>query len=123
MSPSTLVTRLRENKVKVWVEGEKLRYRTVSGKLPADLRSEISTNKLALIEYLNEINKNNENSYHRADYAIPTVSRIEKLPMSYAEERLWFIHQLNSEAPVFSVSASVPTGRSVEPRCFESKFE
>ena len=38
--------------------------------------------------------------------AIPRISRSENLPLSFAQQRLWFLHQLNPDSAVYNVPVS-----------------
>ena len=39
--------------------------------------------------------------------AIPRISRNENLPLSFAQQRLWFLHQLNPDSAVYNVPIGV----------------
>ncbi|HEX7330560.1 MAG TPA: amino acid adenylation domain-containing protein [Pyrinomonadaceae bacterium] len=39
--------------------------------------------------------------------AIPRISRNQNLPLSFAQQRLWFLHQLNPDSAVYNVPVSV----------------
>ena len=91
-----VLSALRHNKVKIWVDGEKLRYRAKSGKLPETLYETIKAHRQELINFLvKEAHGDNPSD------GIQIANRSSILPLSFAEERLWFISSLSSNKPVF----------------------
>ncbi|NND71102.1 MAG: amino acid adenylation domain-containing protein [Rhodothermales bacterium] len=96
MNLQSLISELRTRQVKVWVDGEKLRYRTADGTLPSELRECVKQYRQELIEFLQQ----DDPSLSKAR-AITPVDRDSKLPLSFVEERLWFISSLSHDKPVF----------------------
>ncbi len=96
MELQSIFSELKRQKIKVWVDGEKLKYRTAEGSLPPDLRDQIKTYKNDIIDFLMGSQKNAS-----AGREIAPVSRSETLPVSFAEEGLWFVSALHCATPVF----------------------
>ncbi len=48
--------------------------------------------------------------------ALLPVPRTEPLPLSFAQQRLWFLHQLAPESPVYNVPAAVHLRGRLQPR-------
>ena len=96
MSLHSLIKELKRDQIKIWTDGERLSYRTTRGPLSNDLRERIKPHKQELIKYLLEIDGCAE--------SVPTFARAnrnETLPVSYAEERFWFIDSMNPDSAVF----------------------
>jgi tubulysin polyketide synthase-like protein len=89
MTALELLTKFRNLDVKVWLEGERLRYSAANGVLTPDLRAELAAGKEEIVRFL------------RAQQVSPdltTVKRNGALPVSFAQQRLWFLDQLEPES-------------------------
>ena len=99
MNPRQLLARLRELDVKLWVEGDKLRYSAPQGVLTDDLLSELASNKKALMDLLNKAAAGKKTDTG----LIEAVSRDQDLPPSFSQERLLFLEQLVPETSSYNV--------------------
>jgi len=94
--------------IKLRVSDDRLRCNAPKGTLTPALRAELAERKAEIIAFLRE-----------ADDAAPSisppirpVSRDGELPLSFAQQRLWFLDQLVPGNPFYNVSAAVRmTGR------------
>ncbi|MEH2435495.1 MAG: amino acid adenylation domain-containing protein [Nostoc sp.] len=84
-----LLSELRQRDVKLWLEGERLRYRAAKDSLTPELLTELKTQKAAIINFLRQINT-------AASSQIPPIVACERngnLPLSFGQQRIWFLHQ------------------------------
>ncbi|BAY10595.1 non-ribosomal peptide synthetase [Calothrix sp. NIES-2098] len=84
-----LLSELRQRDVKLWLEGERLRYRAAKDSLTPELLNELKTQKAEIINFLRQVTTT-------ATSKIPPIVACERtgnLPVSFGQQRLWFLHQ------------------------------
>ncbi|BAY30101.1 amino acid adenylation domain-containing protein [Nostoc carneum NIES-2107] len=84
-----LLSELRQRDVKLWLEGDRLRYRAAKDSLTPELLNELKTQKAEIINFLRQVTTN-------ATSKIPPIVACERtgnLPVSFGQQRLWFLHQ------------------------------
>lgn len=89
---------LRIRGVKLWVEGDRLRYNAPRGVINDDVLSELRKRKGELIVALRS------EQHVTIDAAIKPVSRDGLLPLSFAQQRIWFLDELEPENPFYNVA-------------------
>ncbi|MEM9491869.1 MAG: condensation domain-containing protein, partial [Myxococcota bacterium] len=104
MNGMDLINRLRGLGVKLWLDGEKLRFTAPRGALTPELRDEMKARKSELRQFLAWAQ--GQMTRDREQPVIPPAPRTDPIPLSSAQERLWFIDQLQPN----TVAYHVPTG-------------
>lgn len=51
---------------------------------------------------------------------LTTVPRADGLPLSFAQQRLWFLHQVRPDDPAFNIAHAVSLSGQLDPRAFET---
>ena len=97
MNIETLVSELVENNIHLWLEEGKLKFRAPKEGLPDHIRRKIVERRDDIILLLNQ-----QNLGKTADILRP-VGRENPLPLSFEQERLWFLHQLYDELALFNM--------------------
>ncbi len=132
MTKSTIaefVSHLNSLDMQVFVEGDRntsldeirLRCSAPAGTLTAELRQELADRKAELIAYLHQEKAKDESfppilapaDLHSADVqSRPFSTSSQTFPLSFAQQRLWFLYQLAPNNPFYNVPAAIRlTGR------------
>ncbi len=100
---SEFLSYLRSLDVKLWIEGDRLRYSAPPGIMTAELQRQLVERRPELMNFLGQVGA----MVQPAAPAVVRLSRDEPLPLSYAQERLWIFDRLNPNSPVYNVSGGV----------------
>lgn len=89
--------------IQVWVEGDNLKYRAPKGVMTSTLRESLLAQKTEIINFQKKVNTAKQFTLS----PIVSVSRDEDLPLSFAQQRMWFLHQLDKDNPFYNESFQV----------------
>ncbi|MDH5548219.1 MAG: amino acid adenylation domain-containing protein, partial [Gammaproteobacteria bacterium] len=101
MSILKLINEVQKNGIRLYLDNGMLRCLAPNGVIPTEIYNEIKNRKSEIIDFLNEAT--NEKS------AITTrpVSSDDKIPLSFAQQRLWFIDQLLPNNSLYNIHMPV----------------
>ncbi|MEO0868146.1 MAG: hypothetical protein AAFY17_06795, partial [Cyanobacteria bacterium J06642_11] len=88
---------LTRQDIKLWLDGEKLRCSGPEELLTDSFNAGLRARKAEIIEFLQQI---------QGQSATPTITPAERsgsLPLSFAQQRLWFLNQIQPEAAVYNL--------------------
>ena len=94
-----LLRSLEANQIRIWSEGENLRFSAPTGVMTAEMRKQMAARKVELIAFLQKA----------LDASTPVQQRIPKaehdgvLPVSFSQERLWFLDRLEGPSATYNV--------------------
>ena len=106
MTVVDLLSDLRRRDVKLWADGDKLRYNAPEGVLTPSLRAGLAERKAEILEFLQRASI--DASAKLA--SVPRVSRERDLPLSFQQQQLWLLDQFEPDNPVYNVSEAVRIG-------------
>ncbi len=89
--------------IKLWVDGDRLRCNAPKGTLTKMLREELTERKAEIVSFLQEVNFATGSTIE----SIRPISKNGDIPLSFAQERLWLLAQLEEESATYNMSLAI----------------
>ncbi|HET9913458.1 MAG TPA: amino acid adenylation domain-containing protein [Anaerolineales bacterium] len=115
MTTLELLSTLRKLGVEITVEEEKLRLNAPKGAISAELREEIAAHKQEILAFL----RSAMTTEGTTEVHIPVYPRTGPVPLSYSQERLWFLEQLSPGNYAYNMPGAVRLRGFLNLDCFE----
>jgi hypothetical protein len=103
MDITDLLTELRGLGVSISFENDDLRLKAPKGTLTAELRSELSARKPEIIAFLRKAKA----AAHQLPPSLVPGPRPERIPLSFAQQRLWFLDQWEPGNPELNIPGAL----------------
>src|SRR3990167_1683538 len=101
MELHNLLNVLNEQGVALYLDAGRLKTKSAPGAITAAMAEQIRSHKNALIELL-ELNQGS-----KACETIPVADRTGMLPLSFSQQRMWFVEQLNDNSAQNNMPAAL----------------
>jgi amino acid adenylation domain-containing protein len=98
----SLISRLRGLDITLWAENGALRYSAPPGTMTPALVAELREHKAGLLAFLDKAASSPQDGP-----PIPRVPREGSLPLSFAQERLWFLEELGQAGHAYNMPVSL----------------
>lgn len=102
MTAAELLSKLRSLDVNIWADNGQLCCNAPKGALTEDLRTAMSERKAEILAFLSDASA----QVRPVDPPMRPVPRGRELPLSFAQERLWFLDQLEQGRSVYHMSST-----------------
>ncbi|RPH89909.1 MAG: non-ribosomal peptide synthetase, partial [Chroococcales cyanobacterium metabat2.561] len=108
MKVAEFLSYLNSLEIKLWLEEEKLKYQAPQGAMTPEIKQEIGTRKPEIIAFLRSAITPSKT----VESVISTVARTEALPLSFAQQRMWFLYQMDQQNSAYNEALTIRlTGR------------
>lgn len=107
---------LRNQDINIWVEEERLCVNAPEGVLTPELRTQLATRKAEILAFLRQLPS------QPAIEPIQPVPRNGGLLLSFAQERIWFLSQLEEQSVAYNVSVALRLTGSLHIEMLERSF-
>ncbi|AFY92098.1 non-ribosomal peptide synthetase [Chamaesiphon minutus] len=109
---------LRSLDIQVVIEDEKFRCTAPEGTLTPTLRAEIQARKAEIVAFLAATH---HPSHHTCGSLVP-ISRSGHLPLSFAQQRLWFLDRLIPNNPFYNIPLALNLTGTIDLAALERTF-
>jgi len=99
MKTVEFVSYLQNLGVKLWIDQEQLRYRSPKGVMTPELKQDLVNYKTEILELLREA----QISHQSLATSIKPITRDRQLPLSFAQQRLWFIEKAGLSSNAYNI--------------------
>lgn len=104
--------------VNIWVDGKKLSYSAPEGVMTSTLKAKLAEYKPEIVAFLRQNHLNQDS----VSESIPSVSRKNVIPQSFAQQRLWFLAQLFPNNPFYNIPMVISIKGLLNPLILEKSL-
>ncbi len=108
MKVAEFLSYLNSLEIKLWLEEDKLKYQAPQGAMTPEIKQEIGTRKPEILTFLRSATTPSK----PLESVIDPVARTEELPLSFAQQRMWFLYQMDQQNSAYNEALTIRlTGR------------
>src|SRR5687768_5249909 len=120
MTAVEFLSYIRSLDIKLWLDGERLRYSAPATVLTPDVLGQLAERKMEIIAFLRQAEAMAQTA---AAQRILPCSREQQIPLSHAQERLWVINHLNPDNAAYNISIAIRLQGSLKFEVLYRSFE
>jgi amino acid adenylation domain-containing protein len=94
---TVLLEQLRQRDIRVWDDGDRLRVNAPAGALTPELQHELTARRAELLALLRQ------QADASQELAMRRIDRRSALPLSFAQERMWTLHQIEPASAAYHI--------------------
>jgi amino acid adenylation domain-containing protein len=113
-----LLGHLRSRNVALSLDGDSLKCSAPQGVLTPELRQELGSRKPEILAFL----RASRESLRNREPGLVPIERSGPLPLSFAQQRLWFLNQLDPDSAVYNIGAALCMQGHLEASAVERAF-
>ena len=102
MTVAEFLTDLRKRDVALWLDGDRLRCSAPPNVLTAELQAELARRKPELLASLRAAQRR-----PGGPPPLTPVARTGPMPLSFGQQRLWFLHQMDPHSAVYTIHETI----------------
>ena len=114
-----LLGELRKRDVRLWLDGERLRFNAPPGVLTPELQGQMKERKEEIIAFLRQAGQ----ALQSAAELIPTGSREGDQPLSSGQQRLWFLEQFQGPSGAYNMPAALRLEGSLDANALQRSLD
>jgi amino acid adenylation domain-containing protein len=107
---------LQSLEIQLVIEDDRLRCIAPAGVLTPELRAVLADRKTELLAFLQPTQS------QTAELSLKPTPREPHLPLSFAQQRLWFLHQLTPDNPFYNIPAAIRLRGELDIAALERSF-
>lgn len=115
MNVIEFLSTLAKKDIRLWLEGENLRFSAPEGVFTGELRNEVVKRKAEIIAFLKQAQKLSDAPIARAD-------RAQDLVLSFGQRRMWILAQLNPNDVTYNMASALALKGPVRLDLLEKTF-
>ena len=114
MTTAKFLGRLKDLNIKLWLEDGSLRVRALPEVLTSELKAELSERKPEIVRLLQQFALGSGEKPIEAGR-----DKAEPIPLSFSQQRLWFLEQLQPGVPAYSTFSTAEHWQVIDPLVLE----
>src|SRR5215213_3973806 len=119
MTISEFLSHLRKLDVRIRADGDRLRCDAPKEVLTPDLQAQLAERKAEILVFLRETAA----FAHSSPAPIEPVSRDGDLPLSFSQQRMWLLDQLEPDTPTYNLSQALRLSGTLEVEALKRSIE
>lgn len=117
----TFLADLSRQEVKLWLEDDRLRCSGPEAVLTDELNAQLKSHKPEIIAFLRQASQ--QQAASRTTESITAAKRPQTIPLSFAQQRLWFLHQMQPNVAVYNLPMAIQVEGYLDISAFTQSLE